>query len=489
VTLFVSLYTTRLILDALGIENYGIYSVVGGLVSMLAFIQSSLSGTTQRYLSFHQGKDDMQMQKKIFNNSVITQLFISIGLILLLLTLKPFLFGSFLNIPSGRTDAAIWVYYCMLGTLFFSMQSTPYMATLIAHENILYSTIVQLIDTFIKIPIAMSLFWFSFDQLKFYAVLMVAVQITNFLFYYLYSKQKYTETKGLNYLSFDKKIFKEMFSFMAWSIYSTGCYIGRTQGIAILLNKFFGAAINAAYGIAGTVSSQLSFLATQMRNAINPQIIRAEGAGNREKMLRLSEISSKFSFLLVALISIPAIIEMPALLSIWLKDVPEHTVMFCRFTILTNLADQLTVGLITANRAIGNIRSYSIVISTIKLITLPFAIVCLVIGLPVISVMICVVLFELICAFARLPFLKHSGGLSISGYSRRVFAYLLAPITLTSTLCMFFSFSIQSKWSFLGTFVIALVALPISSYITGLCRDEKEIINNVIKVSFARITK
>lgn len=484
ITLIVSLYTTRLILEALGVENYGIYSLVGGIVSMLSFFKSSLAGTTQRYLSYHQGKGDMDMQKKIFNNSVVTQLLISIGLIIILLSLTPFLFNGFLNIPPQRTEAAMWVYFCMLGTLFFTMQSTPYMAALIAHENILFATIVQMIDTFLKIPIALSLTWFQFDSLKLYAILLLSVQILNFLLYYIYSHRKYEETIGVKLLSFDKRTFNEMLSFMWWVIYGTGCVIGRTQGIAVLLNKFFGTVVNAAYGIALVVSSQLSFLSTSLGTAINPQIIRAEGNGDRKKMLRLAEISSKFSFLLLALVSIPAIIEMNALLTFWLKEVPEYAVVFAQFVVLANLFDQLTIGLIAANKAIGNIRNYSITINTIKILTLPAAFISLYVGLPVYSVMVLYALFELICALARLPFLKITGGLSIKGFSNRVFVKLIVPVTFTLLAVFTYNRFIYFPLSFLGSFIISGIVLSLSSYFLALCNDEKDIINGlIVKIS------
>lgn len=481
ISVFVSLYTTRLILDALGVENFGLYSIVGGIVTMLSFIQISLSGTTQRYLSYYQGKQEIQLQRKIFNNSVITQLMISILLIITLLGIKPFLFGGFLNISDERLNAAVWVYYCMLGTLFFSMQSTPYFATLISHENILFASVVQLIDIFLKIPIALSLTWFHFDRLKQYALLLLGVHMLNFIFYYLYSKRKYEETKGVKLFSFDKRIFAEMFYFMGWTIYSTGCIVGRTQGIAVLINKFFGAAINASYGIALAISGQFSFISASMRNAIDPQIIKAEGIGDRKKMLRLSEISSKFSFLLLALISIPAIIEMKPLLSVWLKETPEHAVMFCQFVLLANLIDQTTIGLGTANKAIGNIRDYSLVINTIKIATIPAAFVCLYFDLPLISLLICLILFEFICAFARLPFLKVTGGLSIAGYSRRVFLCIIIPTLLTIAVCLGFSYYFDHKWSFLGTFLLSLLVMTTTTYFLGLCKDEKSIINEFFK--------
>ncbi|MBV2247331.1 MAG: hypothetical protein KUL83_09220 [Lentimicrobium sp.] len=476
VSVVVSLFVTRLILDALGVENYGIYAVVGGVVAMLSFIQSSLSGTTQRYLSFHQGRNDITMQKKIFNNSVLTQLLISVLLIFILITVKPVLFGGFLNMPEERREAAVWVYYCMLISLFLTMQSTPYMATLIAHENILYATIVQLVDTFLKIPIALSLTWFTVDRLKLYAVLVVSVQVLNFMLYYLYSKRKYPETTGIRLFSFDKKIFLDMFFFMGWTIYSTGCVVGRTQGIALVLNRFFGTAMNAAYGLSLTVSGQLSFLSTSLRNAINPQIIKAEGAGDRQKMLRLSEISSKFSFILLAIITIPGIIEMDSLLSLWLKEVPDNAIMFCQFVLLSNLIDQLTSGLITANKAIGDIRNYSLIINTIKLLTVPAALLCLYFGLPVVSVMVCYVLFELICAIARLPFLRITAGLSIKGFTHKVFISLVPPTFLTTAMCFVYAHYMNAGWSFLGTFVLSGCVMVVSTFLFGLCKDEKRLI-------------
>lgn len=484
-SVFVSLYTTRLILNNLGVDDYGIYNLVGGLVSMMAFIKNSLAGTTQRYLSFYQGKKDVGMQRIVFSNSLTIQIVMGLILIIILLCCKPFFFGGFLNLPEGRVDAAYVVYLFMIGSLFFSMITVPFYADLIAHENILFATIVSITDSAIKIPIALSLTWFDIDRLELYAALMFGLEVVNFSFYYIYCKTHYEETKNNKFLAFNKSIFKEMFSYMGWIMYGTGCIVSRTQGIAIVLNKFFGAAINASYGIGLGMSGQLSFLSTSLNNAINPQIIKAEGAGNRKKMLRLSEISSKFSFLLVAMISIPAMFEMDDLLLIWLKRVPEHAVMFCNFIVLSNVCEQLTVGLIAANKAIGNVRKYSITINTIKVLTLPAAVLCLWLELPVYSVMICYVSFELICAMCRIPFLRVNGGLSIREYSVNVFAKLIAPTFLTTVACLLYVRYIHFSFSFLGTFVIAIATMSISTMLFGLCKDEKEVFANL----FSKIIK
>jgi len=488
-SVIISLYTTRLVLKYLGSNDYGIYSLVGGVVAMLSFIKVSLASTTQRYLSFYQGKKDLQMQKSIFNNSVFTQFLISIAIITLLLLLQPYIFNKLLNIDVERIYAAKWVYRFMLISLFFTMQSTPYYATLISHENILFSTLVQIGETLSKIPIVIALTISTVDNLVLFSALSTFVQIVIYFVYQFYCKNKYSETRKLNIRLFNKNVFKDMFSFMGWVVYSTGCVVGRTQGLAIILNKFFSTAINAAYGISWHLSGQVSFLSSSLLNAINPQIIRAEGEQNRKRMFRLAEIASKFSFLLLAMITIPSIIEMKTLLTIWLKDFPEYTVMFCQFILLTNLADQLTIGLVTANKAIGNIKNYSITINTIKLLTVPTAFICLRIGLPVISVMISLLLFELICAISRLFFLKISGGLSIIGFIQRVFMYEIIPIAATVAVSLVISNARNSNISFLYTFFASFFVMGLTAYFAGLTSDEKDIVNTLLKIGINKLKK
>jgi len=489
ISLFISFYTVRLILDALGIENYGIYSIVSGVVSMLSFIQSSLAQTTQRYLSFHQGRGDLTMQKKIFNNSVITQLLISIALVAILAALKPVLFGGFLNIEPDRLNAAVGVYFCMLAVLFFTMQSAPYMATLIAHENILYTTIVELLNIFLKIPIALMLYHAPFDKLIYYAVLSLGLQVLNFLLYYIYCKLKYPESKDFNFNQFDKQTFRDIFSFMGWNIYSTGCIVAKNQGFAIILNKMAGVVWNAAWGIASQVAGQINFISVSMQNAIRPQIVKAEGAGDRKRMLRLSEISSKFSFMLLAMVSIPLFIEMTKILPFWLKEVPEGTVLFCQMILIVNIVDQLTSGLAQANQAIGDVKNYSLLFYTPKLLLLPATYLILFYYDSKLSVMFAFVMIELIVALLRLPFLKSTGGLSINEFVNNVFIKELVPFILTAIACWGFSQLFDSLWGILGTCIISLIIMGITTYYFGLCNDEKIIIKALLEKTNSKLIK
>jgi O-antigen/teichoic acid export membrane protein len=474
----IALYSSRIILQSLGEDNFGIYSLVGGVISMLAFINISLSSTTQRYLSFYQGEKNEEMQIKIFNNSILIQIFIGIVLALVMYFLTPFIF-DWINIPPEKTETAVIVYYSMIVSIFFSMLSTPYLATLIAHENILFTSITQIVEAVFKLIIAISLFFVFYDRLIYYAIMITVIAVINFLVYLIYCHRKYDECKHISFKRFDYKILKEIFSFSGWQLYSTGCIVSRTQGIAIIFNKFFGIVINAAYGISLQLQGQISFISGSLLNAIRPQIIKAEGEYNREKMLRLAEIASKFSFLLLTMIVIPAVFEMKMVLSVWLGKTPEYAILFCRFVILTALVDQLTVGLGHANQAIGNIKSYSLVINTIKVLTLPAAYICLSIGLAPVSVMVCMLLFEFICCISRLFFLRKTGGLSIRQFIRRVFIPEIIPFVSTVSVC-WLSHSFLPESLFWLSFLFSIIVLIITSYFVGLCEDEKRIINRFI---------
>jgi len=479
ISVCIALYTSRIILKSLGESDYGIYSLIGGIISMLAFINLSLSSTTQRYLSIYQGKKDKEMQIKVFNNSVFIQFLIGVILALVMYLLIPFIFDSFLNIPPDRIETAIIVYYTMIVSVFFSILSAPYLATLIAHENILYSSVIQIGDAFLKLIIAISLLHIFYDKLIYYSIAMTFINVVNFFAYLIYCNKKYNECRHFSLKKIDFKLLKDIFYFSGWMTYSTGCIVARTQGIAIILNRFFGTVINAAFGIAQLLHGQISFISSSLLNAIRPQIAKAEGENNRQKMLRLSEIASKFSFLLLAMIVIPAVFEMELILSLWLENVPEYAVLFSQFILVTALVDQLTIGLGYANQAIGNIKHYSLTINTIKVLTLPAAFICLRLGYSPVAVMICMLLFEFICSISRLFFLKKTGNLVISEFTKRVFIPEIIPIMCATFICWGCHIVLPHYLLWLS-FVFSATTISLIVYFTGLCEDEKEIINNLL---------
>ncbi len=475
----ITLYTSRVVLDSLGVNDFGIYSLVGGIMAMFAFIQNNLSTTTQRFLSYYQGRNDDTMVTKVFNNSICTQLLISVSLCLILFLCTEPIFSYVVKIPDEKIETAKIVYWIMLGSLFVNMQSTPYLAALVARENIVYSSIVQVLDALIKLPIALSLSCFAQHRLELYTFMLFLMMVINFLCYYIYCRKKYDKCKHFTFQSFDRKLFREMFSFMGWFVYGTLCITGRTQGIAILLNRFFSTAMNAAYGIGWQVNAQLSFLSNALTTAFNPRIIKTEGEGNRQKMFRLSEISCKFSFLLMSIISVPVIFHIDTILGLWLKEVPENTAMFCTFILIANQIDLISLNLKTANQAIGNVKAYNFFTNTTKLLTVIFVYIVLKKSADPTNVMIVFVIFELICALIRFVVLRITDKLPVKQFIRNVILPVMPSLIINVIVCRFIS-TYMDGILFLVTGIVSAITVSAVTYLICLKSDEKEIIDSTI---------
>lgn len=429
INLVLSLYSTRLILQALGVNDYGIFTLIAGVVSMLSFMTNAMVSTTQRFLSYHQTKSNLGTQQIIFSNSVLMHILFSILVLILLEIAGLFLFDGFLNISQTRVDAGKTIYQCAVCMIICSFITAPYKALIISHENLIYTSIIDICDGMLKVLIALLLLKIEGDKLILYGYLMLLVYFVNLVAFAIYDHRKYKECILPKIKYFNKEYLKSMGSFVGWQLYSTGCIIGRTQGTAIVLNKFFSTVINAAFGIALQVSGAISFLSTSLMLAITPQIVKAEGAGERQKMFLLAATASKFSFLLLAMIAIPVIFYIDPLLRIWLGDIPKFAPLFCRVIIITALVDQITLGLGTANSAIGDIKDYSLTVNTIKILTVPILIILLIFKCPLSYSIWCYALIELICALTRIPFLRKTGGLDTKLFLIRVFFKIPLPFT------------------------------------------------------------
>lgn len=480
INLILSLYSTRLILQSLGVADYGVFTLIAGVVSMLAFMTNAMVSTTQRFMSYHQTKSDLSVQQRIFGNSILMHLLFSALVLVLLEVVGLFLFDGFLKIPPHRIHAAKIVYQCAIAMILCSFITAPFKALLISHENIIYISIVEVLDGVLKVAIAILLTVMSHDKLVLYGYLMILIYVMNLTAFAIYDFRKYKECVLPKIKNFDKLYLKSMSSFVGWQLYSTGCILGRTQGTAIILNRFFGAVINAAFGVALQVSGAVSFISSALLNSINPQIVKAEGTGNRNRMFDLAEIASKFSFLLLAMIVIPISFVLPELLKAWLGRVPEKSVLFCQVILYTALIDQITYGLATANQAIGNIRPYALTVNTIKVLTLPLLWLLLQIGVPLEYSIWVYAVIELVCALCRLPFLKYSGGLSIEEFVRKVFLRLPIPVIFIS-LCYFLLESINIPlWAYIGCAVPVSLMYGVIIYYFALNRQEKQSISSIL---------
>lgn len=479
-TIGITLYSTRIVLNALGSTDYGIFNLVAGVVVMLSFLNTAMATSTQRYLSFYQGQDNLSMQKNVFTNSLLLHMAIGVVVVFGLEVSSLYLFESVLNIPVERVHEAKMVYHFMSATVFFTIIAVPFSGLLIAHENMLWVAIVNIVETILKLLIAISLISIQSDKLVAFGLLTALISVVSFVLYSVFCFRKYEDCTVENLFVIDKSLLKDLTSFAGWNLFSSLCSIGRSQGLAVILNFFLGAIVNASYAIANQVASQLNFFSATMLRAINPQIMKSEGAEDRERMLRLSMIASKFGFYLLAFFAVPCIFEMSSILKLWLNDVPSQAVVFCQLMLVGSLINQLTVGLQSAVQAIGKIRVYQTVVGTLILLNLPLAYLLLKYNYPAYSVLVSFAVIELLACSLRLLFLRKIAGLSIKLYCRRVFSDELIPLFSIISVCYLTTSMLSMEFRFLITGMLSSVIFIITVYFFGLAYDEKRFVNQYL---------
>ena len=310
---------------------------------------------------------------------------------------------------------------------------------------------------------------------------MVGITLFNLLAFAVYAAYKFPEFHCPRRKEWDKGLIKELSSFAGWTTYSAGCIIIRNQGIAVVLNWFYSTIINSAYGIAQQVLGAVQFVSMSIINAINPQIMKAEGGNNRERMVMLSEYTSKYSFLLLALVAIPIIAEMDTLLQWWLSEVPEHSAMFCRFMLIAALCDQLSVGLTSANQAIGDIKKFTLIFYTTKLLVIVAGWICLYSGLPIASIMWCYVVIELLTSLMRLPLMKWISGIAIIPFCKHVFGRIILPLAAMIGVCYGMTSYVEHSYRVLLTIGVSAVVGIAMIWLTALDKKEKDLIKQSVK--------
>jgi Na+-driven multidrug efflux pump len=482
-----SLFSTRYIVEALGKSDYGLYVVVGGAVALLGFITNALVITTQRYVSFYYGKSDIQQVTKVFANSLFVHLVVSLILGVILLCFKDYLIYHWLNIPEGRDGVAANIYMIAIVMLVVTIIIAPFKALFIARENITYISLVEVCDGILKLGVAMWVLYTDSDRLLLYALLMLVIQIINLAALSIFALRRFEESRVLlSYHEIDFSNIRKLAGFAGWSTYGMGAVVFRNQGIQLMLNRAYDTVMNAAYGIAMQVFASTAFVATSILNAMNPRIVKAEGEGNRAKMLHLAEMESKYSTMLLMLIVIPIIFEAPEILSFWLKDMPEKSDLFCRFILCAFIVDQATCGLNTANQAIGRIKWYTILMYTPKVLLLlpvyflfqngqtPFVVMCVYLTV------------ETIVSFARLIYFKMICNLSITHFVKVVFLPLL-PLLMIQCVCAYVCMSMMHfPYRFLLTISLSIFVGIAAIWKFALTMEERDFSVNLIRAQFVK---
>lgn len=467
----ITLYSSRLILLSLGENDFGIYSLIAGIIVMLAFITNALSATTQRFVSYNHNNSNLT---EIISNSVFLHFGIGLAAVIVFLAISPLLFNGFLNIAPERIYAAKFIYITVIASLFVTFITSPYKAVLIAHENIVYISIIDIIDACLKLLIALSLNYIDFNRLEYYGLMLLIIQLFNLFAISIYAFNKYRECK-IPRLSHIKKIYlSNLTSFAGWNMYGLACNIGRTQGLSIVLNKFFGTTINAAYGIGIQLASYVNYMSESLLNAMRPQIIKAEGLHERARAFRLSIYASKFSFFLLSFVSIPSVFVMDQLLDIWLKNPPSEAALFSRMFLISGLVDSITIGLHIVNSAIGNLKKYMLIISTLKLSVLIIAIISLLCKFPLYLIAVIYIGIEFLTAILRVKVLQRDG-LNGNLYYKSVFSKILPPAIICIVVNFLFSETLNIQgWMIVYLYIISSITYTVAIYFLGMSGDERK---------------
>ncbi|NOU48460.1 MAG: hypothetical protein HOO86_15580 [Bacteroidales bacterium] len=484
VRIFIGLFTTRLVLNALGKSDFGIYSLVGGVIGMLSFLATSMSISSMRFMSHSIGTGDIELIKKTFNTSLIIHFILGILVILILEGGGLLMFDYWLNIPPNSLNDAKIIFHFMVFSAFVTVISVPFDAVMNAHENFFASTLINTSGVVINLGIAIYITYLDSNLLVIYGFLILLNQIVIRIFKQWYSKYNYEECKVKLKEYVDFSLIKNMLSFVGWNILGVSGAVILVQSKDILLNMFFGVNLNASNGIASVLTERLNNFSASMTQAIEPQIMKNEGSGDRKKMINLVATGAKFSVFLISIFSIPVFIETPYLLELWLGNVPEYSVIFIRLIILSMILEKFTFPIITAIYAIGNVKEFTIVGFIIILLMIPISYWLYYLGEPPYTIFIVVIFIYICLAACRLYYGKKIAGINIKEYLQMVVLKSIIPllISLFVAIIPFLIFE-QSFIRLIGTTLLYIISSIIFIRYLGLTKLEYTKLKEIVKSS------
>lgn len=422
----VSLYTSRVVLNALGVNDYGVYNVVGGMVAMFGVISGSLSAAVSRFITFELGRNDFGKLKMVFATSFTSQLLIGIIVLIVAESVGIWFLNHEMNISTENMYGANWVLQCSILTFVVSIVMVPFMALIIAHENMKIFSMISIMEVMMKLGIVCSLYLFDENRLIYYSIFLLTMTLVINAVYFRYCYKNYSESR--TGLGFDKHLLKRMTSFAGWNFIGSSSSILRNQGNNVILNLFFNTTVNAAYGLAMQVGGAVSQFAGNFMTAVNPQITKYYAQNELQPLWTLINRSSKFSFFLVMIFTVPLLINTEYILTLWLGIVPLHTVIFTQLALLFCLSEIISSPLVTLQLANGNIRNYQLVVGGLQLMNLPVSYLLLKITPNASIPLIVALIISQCCFFARLIMLRRMMHFNIKYFFKHVYM----PIIITT---------------------------------------------------------
>lgn len=478
-SLFISLFTSRVILAALGFEDYGLYNVIGSVVTMFVFMRSAMGNSVHRFITYAIGKGDEKKISDIFSMSLMIHTGLAVLIVLLCETAGLWFLNTQMTIPEGRDIAANWVFQFSVIACAISVICVPYDAEIIAHEKMGIFAFIQILQSTLNLAIVFAVKYYSHDKLIFYAFLLLVVQVFNRIIYGFYCKKHFPETKF--HVVKDRTLFKEMTGFAGWSLIGNMAYIGYTQGLNLILNVFFGPTVNAARGIAFQVQGAIKGFVANFQMAVNPQITKSYAQKDFNRLHSLIFTSSKFSYFLLLCMVLPIAIESDVILFAWLGKIPEYTIPFVILTLSIMLLDPLSNPINDAINATGSIKQYQLVEGGTLLLIVPIAYVAVKLGSNPIYVFLVQFVVAYIVQILRLFLVCHKIHMPIRVYCQKVI-YRIVLVTVVSIICSMGFYYLLDKTilSCIIVIISSIILVLISSYQLGLDAQEKTMLNVMI---------
>lgn len=484
--MLVTLFTSRVVLDKLGVTDYGIYNVVGGIVMMLGFLNSSMSNAVQRFLSFELGRNNKERVNRIFNVSLLAHGGISVLVFITMEIIGVWYLNTYMNIPTNRMEAANWVLQCSIFTTLFTIMQVPYNAIIISKEQMSVYAYISILEVGLKLLIVYLLAIVNVDKLQLYCILVMVVTISVMITYQLYCMRKYDEVKFC--LIKDWNLLKQLVGFASWNMLGELAWIFTGQGVNIILNSFFGPAVNAARGLAEQVNGAVNRFVANFQTAVNPQLIKNYASDQLDEMKILLYRSTRFSYYLLLVLSLPLILKMDYVLHLWLKIVPEYTTGFCQLVLACSLVSTLSNLLAQVARANGEIRNYQLAVSFLLFLNFPFSYLVLKTGASPLATMGVNIGIQTLLLFARLRLTGRMIQMTYMDYITNVLVKITLVTFISSVVPLIVCYLHDNSFpGFMVVSIVSFISTCTSIYYFGMNKNERIFINNLIRKSINRI--
>ena len=478
--MLVSLYTVRVVLETLGAEDYGIYNVVGGIVMFFSFLSGTMASATQRFFSFALGQGDLEKLKKTFTVNLIVYGSIAVVAFILLKTAGLWFINERLHIPPDRFESAFWVFNFSVFTFIAVIFTTPFMAIIIAHEDMQIYAYISIIEAIMKLGVVFLLTYLPWDKLELYGMLIFAVSVIVFVLYFFTCTRKYKEVQFRRFY-WDKGLLQEIAGFTGWTLFGQFSTVMRIQAVTILLNQMFNPVVVAAKAVAANITGAVNTFAANFNVGLYPPIIKSYAADDKKKMFLLIFRGSKITFFLMWVFALPLFLEMESVLQIWFKNPPPAAVLFTRLALIEVLINSISLPLATAARAPGKMKTYELTLGTIQIAIFPVSLIVLMLGGEASSVFIVAIAANLVMFIVRLLIVRRLIGFSLSPFFLQVIFPVLGVVLLSAISAFAIHWILPTCFIFLCVSVLLCVLISCGSmFFIGLDKLEREKVRSVI---------